>query len=569
MIAAVALAGFAALASLELRRPDRRHRALRVAAVAAAVAGLATMLIQPSRSVRRAGGRAVLLTEGASGADAARIADSAGAAHVIRLADSTADAAGIRARLPGVSELVVTGWGLDRARLAEFAEFGMTFVPSPLPDGVTHAEWPARIADGDELVVTGRVNGVRGHAFLAAVDGSADSAPVSPDSSFTLRVLPGPRGPTQLLLRAGGVTDTVHALVVPPRPLRLLVLRAAPDFESSRLRDWVAGRGGSVAMRIRISTGRWRTEQVNARFPPLTPLAAGSLSRFDVVVIDAASWRGLSASERGALDRAVRDEGLGMIVDAVTPPFAAAARSGGAVPARVRLGTVLTPVVTLEPVTLAVRPGTATLVRDEHRRPVVQWRALGAGRVATSLVANPSRWQRAGEPELFERYWADLLGVVARPAARWAMETMDLPLAGSPIRISRLGELAGHAVIQRPDAALDTVVLATRLDSSGADGIYWPRLAGTHLVAGAGDTATFLVHGAGAWRAMRAARRRDATLAWTALRAQAPRSGMQAPVREPYPRWWFFTLFLAGATGLWWERRRMIGDDGKEGRTGV
>jgi hypothetical protein len=68
---------------------------------------------------------------------------------------------------------------------------------------------------------------------------------------------------------------------------------------------------------------------------------------------------------------------------------------------------------------------------------------------------------------------------------------------------------------------------------------------------------------------MRAARRHDATIAWTGLSGQAPASGAQVSVREPWPHWWFFTLFLTGAIGLWWERRRVLGDDGKEGRTGA
>jgi hypothetical protein len=54
---------------------------------------------------------------------------------------------------------------------------------------------------------------------------------------------------------------------------------------------------------------------------------------------------------------------------------------------------------------------------------------------------------------------------------------------------------------------------------------------------------------------MRAARSVDATMAWAALHGPGADSASEEESREPYPRWWFVGLFLAGATWLWWERR--------------
>ena len=555
----VAVGAYATLALLELRRADRRHLAARLLALAAAVAALAALALAPGRTVRRAGTRAVLITEGAGVAEASRIADSAGAALVIRQADSTRDGEAIRERVPAVRELVIAGWGLDSARLAGLAGLAVSFVPSPLPPGVMHAAWPERLTQGDELVVRGRLEDPGGAVSLVAPDGSADSARAGDDGSFTLRLRPRARGFARFLLRSAAATDTIGVQVAPPRPLRLLVLRSAPDYEASRLRDWVARRGGSVAMRTRISAGRRRTEGVNAAAELPERLTSALLRQFDIAAIDAASLRALSPAERAALDAAVRDEGLGLLVDPEALPFAASAGRAASRSGRIRLGARLAPAVTLSPATLrpSAAPGAAgaVLFRNEAGNPVAGWRPQGAGRIGTTLVRNPSRWTLGGERELFDRYWAGLLGALARPAPGWSISGAGISRPGEPVRLLRQGEVIGQAIVLRPDGAADTVALDPGADSTGSAGVYWPRLAGRHLVRGSPDSAWFQVAPAGTWTAMRAARSVDATMAWAALHGPGADPASEERSREPYPRWWFVGLFLAGATWLWWERR--------------
>ena len=556
-----AAGAYAALASLELRRTDRRHLAARLVALAVAVAALAALALAPSRAGRRAGTRAVLLTEGARATDAARIADSAGAALVIRLADSTRDAEGIRARLPAVRELVVAGWGLDSARLPGLEGLAVSFAPSPLPPGVVQADWPARITEGDELVVRGRLNAAGSVVSLAAPDGSADSARAGDDGTFTLRLRPRAPGFTRFLLRTAAATDTIAVQVSPPRPIRLLLLRGAPDYESSRLRDWVSRRGGTVAMRTRISAGRRRTERVNTGVELPERITASLLRQFDVAAIDAGSLRALSPAERSALALAVREDGLGLLVDPESPPFEVAAGPAGSRSSRIRLAGELAPAVTLSPRMLrsptpAAAAG-AVLFRDEAGNPVAEWCPQGAGRVATTLVRNPSRWTLGGERELFDRYWAALIGALARPAPAWNISGSGISLPGEPVRLERQGEVIDRATVLRPGGAADTVVFDPGADSASSAAIYWPRSAGRHLLPGSPDSTWFDVAAVTGWTGVRAARRVEATMAWAALHGPAAGPPVSDADREPYPRWWFVGAFLAAASWLWWERRRV------------
>ena len=74
-------------------------------------------------------------------------------------------------------------------------------------------------------------------------------------------------------------------------------------------------------MRTLVSSGRWRTERVNTDAGPLDPLTPALLRRFDVVAIDAEAIRTMPRAARAVLDAAVHDEGLGLLVDPVAPPF--------------------------------------------------------------------------------------------------------------------------------------------------------------------------------------------------------------------------------------------------------
>jgi hypothetical protein len=565
-----AAAAFALLAALELRRPDRRRLAGRLAASAIAIGALLALAAAPAREVTRSSETIVVATEGASEELLGEAADSARGARIVRLGDSIADAGVLRRRFPAAGRVIVAGWGLDDGDLARLARVAIDYRAAPLPAGVVALDFPARIDLGETATIAGSA-GSAGWVRLDDGTGPVDSVRLDSSRAFRLRHRPRAAGTARYVVRAGDAPAESLGIDVVIRPApAVLVVEAMPRFETSRLRDWLARRGGAVMVRTTISRGRTRIEEVNRRggTERITPAL---LAAFDLVVADGQALAALRPAEREAIERAVRETRLGVLLRADEGLAAAGgtnfARFGFA---RVAEGAErATPIRWSGPggssrtevtaALLALREGFAvsTIARDGAGRPVVQWRPVGIGRVGVSLVETPSRWLLAGDRDAYDGFWSLLVSALGRPRSEWAVEGAAPAFVDHPLVIARSGERRDHAVIEQPDGSLDTAYLAPAIDSSRWAGTWRPRLAGRHRVLGP-DTAAFDVRGAGEWPALRAARRSAATTRAALASARHGAGGEDAtPTTEsvPIPPLPFFLAFVVSAGWLWWERR--------------
>ena len=570
-----ATAAMAVLAWLEVRRKDRRRLPWRLVATAVAVIALVALAVAPSRTLSLPGGTVVIATEGASGALVEAAADSAGGARVVRLADSIPDAGALRRRIPAATRIVAVGWGLDDGDLARLEGLALEHRTAPLPDGIREIDAPARIALGGTVEIRGVVGTAAARVHLDDAAGPADSARADSAGAFVVRHRPRVEGVARYVLRTGrSAAETLGVDVVARRAPAVLILEAMPGFETSRLRDWIARRGGAVAIRTAISRGRTRVEQVN-RAGPLGRITGELLAGFDLVVADGASLAALPAGERAAIERAVREAGLGVYLRADEALLAgrggslarfAWVRAGDPEGRRSRLrwtgtGGASSTGIAVGPHALRDEFGVATIVRDAAGRAVTQWRPMGAGRIGVSLVQAPSRWMLEGERESFDGYWSLVVSSLARPRPEWAVEGAAPAFVDQPVVIARGGEIAEQAVIEQPDGSRDTAYLVATGDSSRWAGSWRPRLPGRHRILGR-DTAAFYVRGGTEWPALRAARRSAATTrAALASRDRPAGDPAAAPVRgsqpiSPVP---FFLAFLGAAGWLWWERRAGAG----------
>ena len=292
-------------------------------------------------------------------------------------------------------------------------------------------------------------------------------------------------------------------------PPALLILDASPSFETTYLKRWLADRGARLTLRIQLTRGRARVEQINDSDGPVAGLTSSALTRYDAVLAEAAALAALGAGERAALTQAVEREGLGLLLTAGDPaaaglplltPFALApaaepdrrtARPAwAAMPRRSRLG------IEVEPAVLRRRAGQQQLILDERGRGLAARQSRGAGSVAVTLVRAPSRWQLEGETELFASYWSVLLQAVARDTGTEVrIEGRGAPAVDRRMGITLLsGADPVRASIVGPDGTVDPVALARdAFDHRRWSGAWWPRSAGWHAVRLAGRDVPFLV----------------------------------------------------------------------------
>lgn len=578
----------AALVWLEVRRPTRAHLPSRITAVLAAVAAIALLLLG-----RAGGGTVTVLTPGAP--LAARSRD----AITLEQVQSLASLAEHR------SQLRLAGWGLLSHEWPDTTPGLVGFERAALPFGVTQLDLPTEITVGERLSIRGTVtlSGADG-AWVILEDpaGPRDSARVTPEApEFALNDRPRAPGPVgyRLLLRARGLPEVAETLGVAVRqlaPPAVLILDASPSFETAYLKRWLGERGARVTVRTAISRGLYRTERLNDRGGEIGSLTPALLGRFDAVLADGGSLAALSSGERSALDRQVREQGLGLLVTAEAPAllergtcgllngFAVEPITGGGgsasgdkgdhrvarpawsgAPRQSRTG------IEAEGVTL--KPGIEPLIRDEAGRIVVGRRSAGSGRVALTLLRAPSRWMLEGEQDLFAAYWYTLLRAVERdtvtriaiaaegPARADHPVTLTLQVRSSEFEVPRgpgsVGTLNSelrtpHVSVTSPSGAVDTVPLAQDpFDRARWTGLYWPRTPGWHrLRLSAERSVPFRVSYPSEWIGLEASARLAASVPRF---ARVSRHGAPRDLALAWLRPALFAILVAALSWLWIE----------------
>lgn len=597
------------LMALEWLRSERRWRVARTAAVLGAFSSLWAWALLAQRPVGGPAGpeTAWVWTGGPAPAAPAgpRVPTDhwfalPGAEGAPVLAQAVPDLAYVRRSLPRLGRLTLLGDGLDPSEAPAAAGLEVRWISGrtrrrvPSVDAVDYAE---TITVGDSVEVRGRVAGLvpGSHAtvILAGPDGSTRSADVVANAEgfgpfhvsaapagapgrfvWTLSVLEGARPDRPVEQESLGVS--VEAPLLP----RLLVLAESPRLDSARLLRWYAAAGGRVTERTRVSAGRFQFANSAGSAGSFAALDARLLGAFDVVLADPGSLAALSGPERRALEAAVSDSGLGVLVEADAPPKGARAdpffmpwvfEAVAGAPAEDHLtrllgrsGSLLPgEPVDAPPVPISPRSGQTGLLWDGQGRCLAAEVLRGTGRLAVTLVGDTWRWRQREPAGAFAAYWSLLLRGTARagvpgeggrliadpPTSCVVDRPLHLFWAGPGGPPGRLG-LAGDAFASWADPLLDAGVpqpLGARWD-------FWPRSAGWHRAAAVGGEPALdlWVARASAWPGVRSAERRATASRVVEEGSVAPRS---APDRSsPWGALGAFVAFLFCGAFLWSER---------------
>lgn len=572
--AAAALLG-AVLAGLEMRRPDRRHLGVRIAAVLLAVASLAALVqppMLPSSATRPA--TALLVTPGASAGEVGRLQDSLPGIPVVRWPDSIADLDELGLRMSGLRSLHVVGWGLRESFWIGQEALQVTAHPSPLPDGVSWLSFPERVRLGDAVSIVARLGAPGdGVLWLQHPDGMIDSLPAGAASDSVVRFEGRTRATGDFVYVLGGdglSPESLHVSVLPPRPPAVLILEGSPAFETTFLRRWLADQGAAVAVRTRLSRDQFRMDRVNLPGIPLGTVTAALLDRFDLLLIDGATLQSLTVAERTVVDEAVRLGGLGMLVapDSLarrTPrdfPFELMAT--GDLDGRMvrpiwsgqRVGThAPVPALAAE---IAPAEGGRPVMRDPVGRIVAASVSRGLGVIGTSMITAPSRWLLEEEPAAFAGYWQAIITALARSRSdHWALAADGPPavdLALSLVLVT--GDTLPVPTVARPDGTTDTLGLARDpAELRRWWGRYWPVAAGWHRATNR-DGESYPFHVSALRESPREAAARLTATARRASSAPVTPETEAVPARRPLPPLFPF-LALVVATGVLWGEGRM------------
>jgi len=579
------------LTVLALRRHDSRRRFLRVAASLTATAGLGLAAFPPTKiSVLPATETAILLTDSYSLDTLRTLQRRLGpAVPVWRYAAIAAtdtptvqNPAAIWQLSPGLQNLHVLGRGLPVVDVAALSGIQLLGHTDARPLGFQQAAWSAETKLGQSWVVEGQFEAAGTDPVwvtLRAAGIGRDSVQLPTGRGpFRLRFAPKAEGRAVYTLEARRqgqriAQEPVPVQVFPTRPLRILLLAAAPSFELRFLKNELAAQQHAVALRTGLSRGLTQTEFLNLPNPPaLGRLTPALLARFDVILTDASTLADLSGAEAQALQQTIQNGtgGLLLLADGPSLPRQLPGATGfRLLPRSAAVATVAQPIqwpeaptqaTALLPATLELRPDMQPLVLGPQRLPVAAARRLGQGRVVVTTITESFPWLLQNQPLVYGAYWSRLLtaatpprtaAITIQPLSRW-------PRPNIPILLRTDGATSQQLNVQAPNAA--PVRIALRQDANvpeWATGTYWPAAAGWHE-AHLGTTSQWMyVYAPTDWQSpIHQEQQLAAKQAVSDGRTLARASSASAQVQHAtWPRWWGYALFLLGAGLLWLEEK--------------
>ncbi|GAB3824520.1 hypothetical protein GCM10028895_32970 [Pontibacter rugosus] len=448
--------------------------------------------------------------------------------------------------------------------------------------------WRQSIKLGEAVEVAGKFKASNKPAklYLYAAGKAQDSVAFKTDSTYTfnLRYKPKQQGRFvyTLTAKSGEQVDTlgqVPVQVEPTQELGVLLLASSPNFEFKFLKNHLAQLQHRVALRTSISKDLSQSEWLNLPQRDLSRLSSKLLQDFDVVITEPEALQNLSSSERAALERAVTEDGLGVLTIAAAPVVSRSTSfftgfqtkrlsQQDSRSARASWASNSTATATAAPYTLANTTAVKSLIAEDDGNNLAGAKRAGWGSIAMSFVPQTFPWVLEGKEETYASYWAHLLSGLAKEESQekfWQLVKPQVPQPNQPTIL----DFTDYTLAD--GAAAPTAIVISLVDSTSISlplaqqqyqpeqfsGTFWPRRSGWYQVQTA-DAAPyfFFVQDSSDWEFESIAARREATQAFAAQ--QSIRSAEDTAIaykKEPVSLLWFFALFVLSSGFLWLEEK--------------
>jgi len=476
--------------------------------------------------------------------------------------------------------LQVFGNGLAASKWAMLAPMATVVHPPADTRSITDIFWQQQLEPGAPLIIQGNYENASNETVslqLLSFGAVKDSLAIAgrTQQHFQLRTVPLHSGRAVYTLLAIAGKDTLCQEPVPvsvnaTRPLRLLIIASAPDFENTYLKNHLAGKGFSITMTTTVSNNKTERQFLNTALQDNEqPLTADYLAGFDVLLSDPETLRKINTTALRNVRAAVQKNGLGLLVrmDSVADAnaFYSAAFSIQHLPATngaLELFNADTESIrflfkTSNRTALHPKPGTKVILQDADSNAYAAAALAGNGFVVATSLQQTYSIALAGNQAAYQQLWATLLHAAAKSVyteEEWRAEPF-FSFQHAPVSL----QLEGNEP-PLPVALADSVSLHLQQDTGLLfiwRTVYWPVQGGWHNLPGANDSpAGWYVYPKESWQQVIQYQHRQASMKYAA----AYTSGLSGAKEEHngiarYRQLWLFLLFIASCTFLWVEQK--------------
>lgn len=395
----VALVVLAVLVFLEFRR-KLRFLVLRIIAQILLVTSVFLLVLRPSVATSKTE-KLLLLTQGY---------DQTTLDSLTSLTPVSISSPNELPKLNGVS--IITGNGLPSWALNLLPSKNYKFIASRSPQGITGVEFDEHIYAHRRNEIRGTYNGDASLITLRGPGGVEDSVRVQ-DGKFTLSFFSKAPGRFNYQLITNTEEETLPLIIEPERSLNIIFINNYPTFETRYLKNFLASKGHSLAVRTQVSRGLYRFEFTNRPPSNFQSLTSVLLDDADLVVIDEPSWSSISSGDQKNLRAAISD-GLGVIILPETGKkqlitFKPTDQKDTVRVSLGKTGSMRLPALSLE------AAGTTPLLSSTDR-VVNGYAHSGSGKIGYQLLMETYQLGLQGKADAYSALWVPLLERSARTA---------------------------------------------------------------------------------------------------------------------------------------------------------
>jgi hypothetical protein len=449
-----------------------------------------------------------------------------------------------------LSKLIVVGDGLESWELEQLRSSIIHLPSEQVIEGPTDY-WPEKLVENAQSTLTFGIQTNDSLKLLLTGAGIPQQARMlTPNQAkVAFDIVPNLAG--DLLYQLNGVrgTDTIFKELVPMHIMSsnkssVLVLSDAPSSELRYLKNYLITTGYGVAERMRVSKETYRESFSNVPKKSLLRLSTTLLEEFQLLVIDGASYDGLSAADRrNVMDKLTTGE-IGLVWMGGKSPNAPIKISPTNSQKLIFQGKDND--VELASVPWRSESGEAVLLQNHV---VGRVKSVGLGNIVTPEIAASFSLVLRGEQELYAQLWQQLLQPVVGKI--WQQSDQVLP------RFARVNEPTLMAIMGN-DGELKIESIQLPLSEQWYlpnhwNATHWPNQRGWATVQLPTSQSTFFVFDSTDWPVQKVVAKKKLMNLYAS--DQFSESVTKVEYQNPISAWYFFVLFVISMGFLWLEQR--------------
>lgn len=491
----------------------------------------------------------------------------------------------LKINYPQLDSLTILGDGLPAYALAGLEGIHVDFKLNSAPEGIISLYYNPQLFVQDSLIVSGTYNHLSGDSvrvFLKGPEGGLDSVEISDEHRVAFRLaskvtLPGKYMYTIKILSADGnlVVEKLPLVVEPQEKLKILMLGSFPNFESRYLKNWLGENQHQVAIRNTISKRIYQYEYLNQEAFPIPGLNGRILDSQDLLIADQQAVLNLSMAEKNALESAIRENGLGILVQGGENPvllqntmdlFNFNLSINGRETVQWPWGENNGQQVNLSKSPFQINRGLGIIPLAEGEGAeniLVAARFAGEGMTGLSLVTQTYPLILQGKQEAYVYFWTRILGQLARKKSQsvWHLPKNVVPLPDELLILHYFTDEVSPEgrFVQAEEDTIPFYLAQDVLMPEKWQGKIWPASPGWHQISSDKETKAhdFFVFDTSDWQNLRKAWKLKANLHWQqAYNLREFESNINQSYDEKLiERLWFYLVFLFSTAGLWLEQK--------------